>query len=540
MAFDFISHNTKDERCREMSKENTVEETAAADAVANEDDNTPVTPRKYKIMVCVSGVLLAIAFLVKDYVIFRDMMDGSAGDEVGISSFIKWCFNERKSYIIIGVIIMLIPYEIICNFVHKNFDFIDKDSDKSRKWTTIGYLAIMLALPVWILLVVHVKYQMAVILCNAALGFVLCLNLKQYFSTALGWLVYVTIYNVGSFGSLFYCIYFRADAVLDSKDPSSWIHMGYVDAYLVMLYLSSAIAIVIYALLADKDGRSLFTILWELVVAVGIPVFIYYKTVKTALASVDYNLFDLIGFVGVSDTGIQAFKNPYLLAMYVSFLVIVVIMIYASKKVYEYSRRRTMVLIWTAMFMFLMLMIDVISETGIGAGYSSLFTIFDMANVIVLFIAIRALIIPVKSCPDMECNFSSEEERIQELEFKNKIMMTYIGGIQDEVETLINYMKVLEVTQNIDRAYVAYIIESDSKVEKSILEYRDEMNNVIASVQERGGPVNYKELVDKMNKFKENVENKIDDAYKQKFKEMGYDDDEIDVEMSSEEDNSEQ
>lgn len=65
-----------------MSKENTVEETAAADAVANEDDNTPVTPRKYKIMVCVSGVLLAIAFLVKDYVIFRDMMDGSAGDEV--------------------------------------------------------------------------------------------------------------------------------------------------------------------------------------------------------------------------------------------------------------------------------------------------------------------------------------------------------------------------------------------------------------------------------------------------------------------------
>ena len=244
--------------------------------------------------------------------------------------------------------------------------------------------------------------------------------------------------------------------------------------------------------------------------------------------------------MGVSDTGIQAFKNPYLLAMYVSFLVIVVIMIYASKNVYEYSRRRTMVLIWTAMFMFLMLMIDVISETGIGAGYSSLFTIFDMANVIVLFIAIRALIIPVKSCPDMECNFSSEEERIQELEFKNKIMMTYIGGIQDEVETLINYMKVLEVTQNIDRAYVAYIIESDSKVEKSILEYRDEMNNVIASVQESGGPVNYKELVDKMNKFKENVENKIDDAYKQKFKEMGYDDDEIDVEMASEEDNSEQ
>lgn len=523
-----------------MSKENLVEENAAVDAATNEDDNTHVTSRKYKITVCVIAVLLAIAFLVKDYVIFREIMDESASDEVGISSFIKWWFDERKSYMIIGVIIMLIPYEIIYNVVHKNFDFIDKDSDKSRKWTTIGYLVIMLALPVWIVLYVHVKYQMAVILCNAALGFVLCLNLKQYFSTAFGWLLYVTIYNMGSFGSIFYCIYFRADVVLDSADPSSWIHMGYVDAYLIMLYLSSAIAFVVYTLLVDKDDRNLFTILWKLVVAIGIPVFIFYKTVKMAVASVDYNLFDLIGFVGVSDTGIQAFKNPYLLAMYVSFLIIVVIMIYALKKVSEYSRRRMMVLIWTAMFMFLMLVIDVISETGIGAGYSSLFTIFDLVNVIVLFIAIRALIIPVESYPDMKCNFSSEEERIQELEFKNKIMMTYIGGIQDELETLINYMKVLEVTQNKDRAHVAYLIESDSEVEKSILEYRDEMNNVIASVQKKGAPVNYKELVDKMNKFKEAEGKKIDDAYRQKFKEMGYDDDEIDAEMSSGEDNSEQ
>lgn len=523
-----------------MSKENTVEENAAVDVATNEDDKTPVTSRKYKITVCVIAVLLAIAFLVKDYVIFREMMDGSAGDEVGISSFIKWWFDERKSYMIIGVIIMLIPYEIIYNIDHNIFGSIYKDSDKNRKWTTIGYLFIMLILPVWIILSVHVKYQMAVILCNAAMGFVVCLNLKQYFSTALGWLVYVTIYNTGSFGSIFYCIYFRADAVLDSVDPRSWIHMGYVDAYLIMIYLSSAIAFVVYALLVDKDDRKLFTILWELVVAVGIPVFIFYKTVKTAVASVDYNLFDLIGFVGVSETGIQAFKNPYLLAMYVSFLVIVVLMVYALKKVSEYSRRRMMVLIWTAMFMFLMLMIDVISETGIGAGYSSLFTIFDMVNVIVLFIAIRALIIPVKSCPDMECNFSSEEERIQELEFKNKIMMTYIDGIQDEVDTLINYMKILEVTQNKDRAHVSYLIESDSEAAKSILEYRDEMNKVIASVQERGGPVNYKELIDKMNEFKDAVENKIDDAYRQKFKEMGYDDDEIDAAMSSGEDNRHQ
>lgn len=116
-----------------MSKENSVEENAAVDAATNEDDNTHVTSRKYKITVCVIAVLMAIAFLVKDYVIFREIMDGSASDEVGISSFIKWWFDERKSYMIIGVIIMLIPYEIIYNVVHKNFDFIDKDSDKSRK-----------------------------------------------------------------------------------------------------------------------------------------------------------------------------------------------------------------------------------------------------------------------------------------------------------------------------------------------------------------------------------------------------------------------
>ena len=48
-----------------MSKENLVEENAAVDAATNEDDNTHVTSRKYKITVCVIAVLLAIAFLVK-------------------------------------------------------------------------------------------------------------------------------------------------------------------------------------------------------------------------------------------------------------------------------------------------------------------------------------------------------------------------------------------------------------------------------------------------------------------------------------------
>ena len=52
-----------------MSKENSVEENAAVDAATNEDDNTHVTSRKYKITVCVIAVLLAIAFLVKDYVV---------------------------------------------------------------------------------------------------------------------------------------------------------------------------------------------------------------------------------------------------------------------------------------------------------------------------------------------------------------------------------------------------------------------------------------------------------------------------------------
>ena len=63
MAYSFIGYNTKDERCREMSKENLVEENAAVDAATNEDDNTHVTSRKYKITVCVIAVLLAIAFM---------------------------------------------------------------------------------------------------------------------------------------------------------------------------------------------------------------------------------------------------------------------------------------------------------------------------------------------------------------------------------------------------------------------------------------------------------------------------------------------
>ena len=46
MAYSFIGYNTKDERCREMSKENLVEENAAVDAATNEDDNTHVTSRK--------------------------------------------------------------------------------------------------------------------------------------------------------------------------------------------------------------------------------------------------------------------------------------------------------------------------------------------------------------------------------------------------------------------------------------------------------------------------------------------------------------
>ena len=526
-----------------MSVENTVEEKVAAAPAVKEDENKSITSRKYKITVCIIAALLAVTFLVKDYVVFRDINDGATSVEVGIVSFIKWWFDKRKRDMIAGMIIILLPYEIIYNSIHKSLETADKDSAKSRKWTVIGLLVLMLIIPVWIVFSANTTYQMAIMLCNVVLGFILCLNLKQYFSTAIEWLVYATIYNICSFGSIYYSIYKKADMVMDADDPRSWIHMGYVDTYLIVLYLSSAIAFIIYALIIDEDDRNIFTILCEIVGAIGFPVAIYYKTMQLALAYADNEIHELIGFEGGPVTGIKAFKDSYLLAMYVCFLVIVVLMIYAMKKVAEYSRRRIMVLFWTAMFMFLILIIDMISEAGIGAGYSSLFYISDMVNFIVLFIVIRTLIIPVKSQPDMDCDFRSESERIRELEFSNEILNIHIDGLQDRQAILINYMKVVEVKYDKNRAWMAYMCKSDSEDEKQILESIENTDKVIEDIQQMGKPSDFSELVKKMKESQKSEINKIDEAYKSKFKEMGFDedeDDEIEAEKSSEEDSSEQ
>ena len=75
------------------------------------DNKEQITTRTYKIKAIVIGILAVMVYIASQYVMFCNLpILESTGERVE-TDFLKWVINRNIGCIVLGIILMLIPYE---------------------------------------------------------------------------------------------------------------------------------------------------------------------------------------------------------------------------------------------------------------------------------------------------------------------------------------------------------------------------------------------------------------------------------------------
>ena len=75
------------------------------------DNKEQITTRAYKIKAIVIGILAVMVYIASQYVMFSNLPILEPTGECVETDFLKWAINRNIGCIVLGIILMLIPYE---------------------------------------------------------------------------------------------------------------------------------------------------------------------------------------------------------------------------------------------------------------------------------------------------------------------------------------------------------------------------------------------------------------------------------------------
>ena len=217
-------------------------------------------------------------------------------------------------------------------------------------------------------------------------------------------------------------------------------------------------------------------------------------------------------------TGIEALKNPRMLAQYIVFAIISVLMVYAAKKVAEYSKRRMAVLLWLAIFMFIILIVDLVSELGIGARYASFYSIYDMVNALGFYIAIRTLIIPVKSRADLECKFIDADTEIIDMKYEDDSLEVSIDSLNKQVRELIKISGALELRLKIANAEIECLKAAPGDDVSEYEDYIRDVQDMLDKMENNKETINRKMLYDRIYEIRKEEVDQLHEINKERYR----------------------
>ena len=154
----------------------------------DKEKKQPITTRSYKIKAAVIIVLLITAFVVKDFVIFKDAYN-LTGEETWLSQLLSAWFDERKLMLFTGLIILLYPWELTYNI----YQDICKSMNHNLKQTRVFAVAVLVAASL-IAIFCYIPYTKIsraglYIFCVIALSLAVCYICRQFFESDIVWLI---------------------------------------------------------------------------------------------------------------------------------------------------------------------------------------------------------------------------------------------------------------------------------------------------------------------------------------------------------------
>lgn len=460
-------------------------------------EKQPITSRSYKIKAAAIIVLLLAAFVVKDFIIFKRVSSFNA-EATGHVQFLPWWIRDQWQMLFIGMVFILIPWELMYKF----YLYICKERNPNLRQSRVFLVTILVAASL-IAIFCYIPYTKIsraglYIFCVIALSLAVCYICRQFFESGIVWLILSVIYL-----AVITCIYAnricaKADVLFEASLSSAWQMTGYAIWILIVLFSTAMEMLMIYALFNSRSiGEGLIYIIITVMfgIAYGYVVFPVLDRFENGLrrnVSGDYS------FVG------EPLNSPVVIWMIALLAFIIVLLACASKIVERYSHKRMWMLIWIDVSVLGLLIFGICAKAGIVDNSFSSHSLFDMGSMIAVFIAVRLLIIPIKPQLDLKCRFINPDQEIIDSGYDRKVLEIQIISLQKQLNALVKMTRLTDI--KVDMAHKALMIPDDKdegeEERHDLLDFVEKANKLVDEKKKNGEPVNYSELYSRLMKIR--------------------------------------
>lgn len=463
----------------------------------DKEKKQPITTRSYKIKAAVIIVLLITAFVVKDFVIFKDAYN-LTGEETWLSQLLSAWFDERKLMLFTGLIILLYPWELTYNI----YQDICKSMNHNLKQTRVFAVAVLVAASL-IAIFCYIPYTKIsraglYIFCVIALSLAVCYICRQFFESGIVWFILSVIYLAVITYIYANRICEKADMLFETSLSSAWQMTGYAIWVLIVLFSAAVEVLMIYALYnSESIGEWLIYIIINVMLGIAygyvvLPVMDRFENGLRRNVSGDYS------FVG------EPLNSPVVIWMIALLAFIIVLLACASKIVERYSHKRMWMLIWIDVSVLGLLIFGICAKAGIVDNSFSSHSLFDMGSMIAVFIAVRLLIIPIKPQLDLKCRFINPDQEIIDSGYDRKVLEIQIISLQKQLNALVKMTRLTDI--KVDMAHKALMIPDDKdegeEERHDLLDFVEKVNKLVDEKKKNGEPVNYSELYSRLMKIR--------------------------------------
>ena len=495
-----ISNETSSRTSTEKTNDISEEMLDADDRVCQFDEKAykekqPITSRSYKIKAAVIIVLLLVAFVVKDFIIFKRVFSFNA-EATGLAQFLPWWIRDQWQMLVIGMVFILIPWELMYKF----YLYICKERNPNLRQSRV-FLVTILVIASLIAIFCYIPYTKIsraglYIFCVIALSLAVCYICRQFFESGIVWFILSVIYLAVITYIYANRICEKADMLFETSLSSAWQMTGYAIWVLIVLFSAAVEVLMIYALYnSESIGEWLIYIIINVGIAYGyvvLPVMDRFENGLRRNVSGDYS------FVG------EPLNSPVVIWMIALLAFIIVLLACASKIVERYSHKRMWMLIWIDVSVLGLLIFGICAKAGIVDNSFSSHSLFDMGSMIAVFIAVRLLIIPIKPQLDLKCRFINPDQEIIDSGYDRKVLEIQIISLQKQLNALVKMTRLTDI--KVDMAHKALMIPDDKdegeEERHDLLDFVEKANKLVDEKKKNGEPVNYSELYSRLMKIR--------------------------------------
>ena len=304
------------------------------------DNKEQITTRTYKIKAIVIGILAVMVYIASQYVMFCNLpILESTGERVE-TDFLKWVINRNIGCIVLGIILMLIPYEWLADKFIKSHEKKLKKSASYRSCTIIGAGILLPIVAILLAIAIPTGHPDTAIICCAGSVIALGVFIFPLFENKINYQGYLALVGFISMALVYVLTLYQKPEYTNDFYRFQMPEDRLQYLFILFIFLSIIIAAFVQCI-TKKEGSLKYNIL----------VFIWIAIIAIVCWGIVFNLFGMAGEDGFTlklhslymqyvDSGMSGFHSSSFMILLGMLAVNIVFSAVAVKCTSKYSTGR--------------------------------------------------------------------------------------------------------------------------------------------------------------------------------------------------------